>query len=63
MLGLLKDAMEKKLPETKCFLIDGYPRELEQGKRFENEVISDLYHIPILFNCISGFICENCIIM
>lgn len=38
VLGLLRDAMTSKLSETKCFLIDGYPRELEQGKRFENEV-------------------------
>ncbi|KAK7502622.1 hypothetical protein BaRGS_00006197 [Batillaria attramentaria] len=38
VLGLLRDAMISKLSETKCFLIDGYPRELEQGKRFENEV-------------------------
>lgn len=32
------DAMKKKISETKCFLIDGYPRELEQGTRFEKEV-------------------------
>ncbi|KAJ8301006.1 hypothetical protein KUTeg_022525 [Tegillarca granosa] len=38
VLQLLREAMEAKLSETKCFLIDGYPRELEQGKRFENEV-------------------------
>ena len=38
MLKLLKNAMLNKVDETKCFLIDGYPRELEQGKRFEAEV-------------------------
>ncbi|XP_070176220.1 uncharacterized protein [Littorina saxatilis] len=38
VLGLLKDAMLKNVSDTKCFLIDGYPRELEQGKRFEAEV-------------------------
>lgn len=38
MLGLLRDAMVKESSKTKCFLIDGYPRELEQGKRFESEV-------------------------
>lgn len=37
---LLKNAMLNKIDETKCFLIDGYPRELEQGKRFEAEVIT-----------------------
>ncbi|XP_025111640.1 uncharacterized protein LOC112574655 [Pomacea canaliculata] len=38
VLGLLRDAMVKESSKTKCFLIDGYPRELEQGKRFESEV-------------------------
>ncbi|XP_076090777.1 uncharacterized protein LOC143062851 isoform X3 [Mytilus galloprovincialis] len=39
VLALLRDAMEKKVSEgVKCFLIDGYPRELEQGERFEKEV-------------------------
>ena len=30
--------MIAKAPESNGFLIDGYPRELEQGKRFEAEV-------------------------
>ncbi|KAL3872035.1 hypothetical protein ACJMK2_040004 [Sinanodonta woodiana] len=38
VLQLLKEAMMAKLSTSKGFLIDGYPRELEQGKRFENEV-------------------------
>ncbi|KAL4219565.1 Adenylate kinase isoenzyme 1 [Mactra antiquata] len=38
VLELLKEAMVGKLSETKCFLIDGYPREMEQGTRFENEI-------------------------
>ena len=39
VLALLRDAMQKKLSEgVTCFLIDGYPRELEQGERFEKEV-------------------------
>lgn len=38
VLELLKDSMMKKLSTSKGFLIDGYPRELEQGMRFENEV-------------------------
>ena len=37
MLTLLKEAMLKNT-EAKGFLIDGYPRELEQGTRFEAEV-------------------------
>lgn len=43
MLELLKEAMVSKLSDTKCFLIDGYPREMEQGTRFENEVKRNPY--------------------
>jgi len=38
VLGLLRDGMLKKAATSKGFLIDGYPRELDQGKRFEQEV-------------------------
>lgn len=38
VLGLLRDAMLKKASTSKGFLIDGYPRELDQGKRFEADV-------------------------
>lgn len=38
VLELIREAMLNKLSETKCFLIDGYPREMEQGTRFENEI-------------------------
>jgi len=38
VLGLLRDAMIKKAASSKGFLIDGYPRELDQGKKFENDV-------------------------
>lgn len=39
MLDLMKEAMRTRAPISKGFLIDGYPRELEQGLRFEKEVI------------------------
>ncbi|XP_046330687.2 uncharacterized protein LOC124114162 [Haliotis rufescens] len=39
VLDLLKEAMAANLTKSKCFLIDGYPREMEQGKRFENEIV------------------------
>ncbi|XP_033731683.1 adenylate kinase isoenzyme 5-like isoform X5 [Pecten maximus] len=39
VLALLRNAMEAKISTSKCFLIDGYPRELEQGTRFENEIV------------------------
>jgi len=35
---LLKEAMLKHSATSKGFLIDGYPRELDQGKRFEADV-------------------------
>ncbi|XP_048773176.2 adenylate kinase isoenzyme 5-like [Ostrea edulis] len=40
VLQLMCDAMKKKIPETKCFLIDGYPRDLEQGTKFEKEIVA-----------------------
>jgi len=40
VLTLLKQAIQKNSATSKGFLIDGYPRELDQGKRFEAEVAS-----------------------
>ena len=37
VLGLLKDAIAKN-PQSNGYLIDGYPRELEQAIRFEKDV-------------------------
>ena len=40
--------MQKKLSEgVTCFLIDGYPRELEQGERFEKEVGYSVLGTPL----------------
>ena len=36
---MLKAAMMAKADVSKGFLIDGYPRELDQGVKFEAEVI------------------------
>jgi len=38
VLDLIKQAMLKKLDSAKGFLIDGYPREVEQGVDFENQI-------------------------
>ncbi|VDL93760.1 unnamed protein product [Schistocephalus solidus] len=38
VLQLIKDAMIKLVDKNCHFLIDGYPRELEQGTRFESEI-------------------------
>ena len=37
VLELIRKEMVKR-PNTKGFLIDGFPRELEQGQEFEKEV-------------------------
>jgi adenylate kinase family enzyme len=38
VLQLLKEAIQNSADTSEGFLIDGYPRELEQGKRFEAEI-------------------------
>lgn len=38
VLDLLKEAIFKALPDSKGFLIDGYPREKEQGALFEQKI-------------------------
>lgn len=38
VLTLLRQAMLKKASTSKGFLIDGYPREVDQGKKFEADV-------------------------
>lgn len=38
VLGLLTEAMLKNVTTSKGFLIDGYPRELEQGLTFEKKI-------------------------
>ncbi|CAN7994280.1 unnamed protein product, partial [Ixodes hexagonus] len=38
VLSLLKEGIRKSLAKSKGFLIDGYPRNVDQGERFEKEV-------------------------
>jgi len=38
VLDLIKQAMLRKLPDAKGYLIDGYPREVEQGEDFERVI-------------------------
>lgn len=38
VLELIRDAMTKNASSSNGFLIDGFPRELDQGLRFEREV-------------------------
>jgi len=39
VLDLLAEAMISKLDGSKGYLIDGYPREVQQGKEFEAEIL------------------------
>ena len=38
VLDLMKGAMEKEKATSKGYLIDGYPRKVEQGEQFEKTV-------------------------
>ena len=44
VITLIKEAMVKNAATSKGFLIDGYPREIEQGTRFEKEVTILISH-------------------
>ncbi|CAH0393101.1 unnamed protein product [Bemisia tabaci] len=41
VMSLLKEKIVKELPNTKGFLIDGYPREKEQGIQFERDISAE----------------------
>ena len=44
VLGLMKAAMEKEKAVSKGYLIDGYPRNVEQGQKFEEIVSEKFFH-------------------
>ena len=39
VLDMIKDAMLKNISSSKGFLIDGYPRQIDQGLEFEKQVL------------------------
>lgn len=45
VLDMIKDAMIAKADVSKGFLIDGYPREVQQGEEFEKKV---MFHVTYL---------------
>lgn len=49
VLDLLKEEIVKNLPTSKGFLIDGYPREKEQGILFEKNVAP--VNLVLFFDC------------
>ena len=38
VLDMIKDAMMKNIDTSQGFLIDGYPRQINQGLEFEKQV-------------------------
>jgi hypothetical protein len=53
VLELLRENIAAKASTSKGFLIDGYPREMDQGIKFEEQVCShlSLHCICILHSC------------
>lgn len=43
VLDMLRDAMIAKADSSKGYLIDGYPREVNQGVEFEKKVSGDCW--------------------
>ena len=39
VLDLLKEAMLAKVDKTKGFLVDGYPRQVQQGVAFDDDIV------------------------
>ncbi len=52
ILDMIKEKMLAEIDNTKGFLIDGYPRKVEQGIEFEKEV----FFLSFLFFFFSFFI-------
>ena len=49
VLDMLKDAMLAKMKTSKGFLIDGYPRQVDQGIEFEKQVNFLIFYERNLF--------------
>ena len=45
VLEMIKDAILKNIDSSKGFLIDGYPRKVDQGIEFEKQVYFKARHI------------------
>ncbi|XP_064458770.1 adenylate kinase isoenzyme 1-like [Ornithodoros turicata] len=61
MLLLLKEAILKNLPASKGFLIDGYPRNVDQAEKFEKEVCqcSNLVYFEVADETMVGRLLER----
>jgi adenylate kinase len=49
VLGMIKDNMLKNISTSKGFLIDGYPRQIDQGLEFERQVNFETFDHNFLF--------------
>lgn len=57
VLQLLTKAMEEAYPNCKGYLIDGYPREVEQGELFCNQIGKP--HVIIYLECPDSVLIER----
>lgn len=48
---LLKEAILANMENSKGFLIDGYPQDIQQGEQFENEVSNPIMQKEELSSC------------
>lgn len=51
---LLKEAILTNMENSKGFLIDGYPQEIQQGEQFENEVSNHIVQKEELRGCLNA---------
>lgn len=56
MLDLLKENMVKKADTSKGFLIDGYPREVPQAKKFEEMVCYEYYNVEYYITTLTFYL-------
>nr|XP_040578682.1 adenylate kinase isoenzyme 1-like isoform X2 [Lepeophtheirus salmonis] len=56
VLDLIAEAMIKNLQGSKGFLIDGYPREVDQGKEFEKQICccTKIIYFEVSDTCMTG---------
>nr|ACO14567.1 Probable adenylate kinase isoenzyme F38B2.4 [Caligus clemensi] len=56
VLDLIAEAMLKNLAGSKGFLIDGYPREVDQGKEFEKQIstCTKIIYFEVSDSCMTG---------
>lgn len=59
VMDLLKEAMVAALPTSKGFLVDGFPRDMEQAEKFSAEL--GMARVAISFECSDKILTDRCI--